>query len=78
MEKVNKNNLFTMSLGHVDTLRPEIIKVSGEKVINATDKYIGHGYNVVRGNELNYSNILYSTGKIYEITAGIRVVVTID
>ena len=48
------------------------------KVINATDKYIGHGYNVVRGNELNYSNILYSTGKIYEITAGIRVVVAID
>lgn len=48
------------------------------KVINATDKYIGHGYNVVRGNEVNYSNILYSTGKIYEITAGIRVVVTID
>lgn len=48
------------------------------QVINATDRYLGHGYNVVRGDSINYSNILYFNGSIFEITAGVRVVVTID
>ena len=48
------------------------------QVINATDKYLGHGYNVVRGDEVNYSNLIYFNGVTYEITAGVRVVVTID
>ena len=45
--------------------------------INATEKYVGHGYNVVRGPSVNYSNLLYSSLNIYEITSGVRVVVTI-
>ena len=49
-----------------------------EKIINATDRYVGYGYNVVRGSDFNYSNLLYSSGDIFEITAGVRVVITID
>jgi len=49
-----------------------------DKIINATEKYVGYGYNVVRGSDFNYSNLLYSSGNIFEITAGVRVVITID
>lgn len=44
----------------------------------ATEKYAAFGYNVVRRDGLNYSSLLYSSGNIYEITSGVRVVVTID
>ena len=37
-ESGNVNNEFVLDAGHMDTLKPEVIKVSSEANINATNK----------------------------------------
>lgn len=52
--------------------------IIANRSVVAKENYAGFGYNVIRGEDVNYTTLLYSSGNIYEMTSGVRVVVTID
>lgn len=50
---------------------------TSDRFIHARSNFIGYGYNVVKGDSVNYSYLVYSVGKTRENTYGVRVVVMI-
>lgn len=50
---------------------------TSDKFTHARSNFIGYGYNVVKGDSLNYNFLVYSVGKSRENTFGVRVVVMI-
>lgn len=51
---------------------------TSDKFIDATTNHTFYGYNVVKGDSLNYTFLVYSHGFTRENTFGVRAVVTID
>lgn len=49
-----------------------------DRYVIAIERYASFGYNTIKGADVNYNTLIYSSGNLYEITAGVRVVVTID
>ena len=47
------------------------------KYANATNRFISYGYNVVKGADLNYTYLVYSSQNITENTFGVRAVIEI-
>ena len=50
---------------------------TSDSFIHARGNFIGYGYNVVKGESLNYNYLVYSVGKTRENTFGVRVVVMV-
>jgi len=50
---------------------------TADSFVSATN-FSAYGYLIVKGDALNYSYIVYSSGQTRQTTAGVRVVVTID
>lgn len=50
---------------------------TSDRFTHARGNFVGYGYNVVKGDSLNYSYLVYSVGKTRENTFGVRVVVMI-
>lgn len=50
---------------------------TADRYVHAAPGYVGHGYNVVKGDSVNYNHLVYSLGKTRAAKFGIRPVVMI-
>jgi len=66
-----KNMFFTDENNNINTYW------TTDRFVNSTGRYLAYGYNVVKGDSINYAFLLYSLGKSRENTHGIRPVITI-
>ena len=66
-----KNMLFTDENNDINTYW------TTDRFVNSTGKYLAYGYNVIKGDSINYAFLTYSLGKSRENTHGIRPVITI-
>lgn len=50
---------------------------TGDRYVHAAPGYVAHGYNVVKGDSVNYNHLVYSLGKTRAAKFGVRPVVMI-
>ena len=50
---------------------------TSDRFVHAAPNFVGHGYNVVKGDSVNYSYLVYSLGKTRKEKFGIRPVIMI-